>query len=96
MRDMLVLAVNSVAKAEAEERVRDEFRTLQAASQQEPGCLLYVVQQAIDDPRRFLVYEQYRDQAALDEHRASEHFQRHAPRIAELCASQERTLYHPI
>jgi quinol monooxygenase YgiN len=47
-----------------------------------------------DDPRAFLIYEQYVDAAALDAHAASEHFQRIAvgdaiPRLE----SRERTFY---
>lgn len=93
---MLILAVVAVAKPGEQELVRTEFRALEAASRTEPGCLLYVVQQALDDSRNFLVYEQYRDDAALDAHRHSPHFTEHAPKIATACEHQQRTLYRPI
>jgi Antibiotic biosynthesis monooxygenase len=34
---------------------------LQEHSRKEPGCVLYIAHQSIDDPRRFLFYEQYKD-----------------------------------
>ena len=40
----------------------------------EPGCLYFDVSQAIDDDHRFVFYELYADDAALDAHRAAPHF----------------------
>ncbi|MEX2654583.1 MAG: antibiotic biosynthesis monooxygenase family protein [Acidimicrobiia bacterium] len=40
----------------------------------EPGCLTFVVNRDISDDHAFVLYEVYRDQAALDAHVASEHF----------------------
>ena len=56
----------------------------------EPGCALFVVQQSRDDPRDFVLYEHYRDDAALDAHRASPHFAEVAQgRIWPLLESRE-------
>ena len=63
---MLVLAVNWLAHEGHENEVAVIFSKLQAASRQEPGCLMYVVHRHTEDPRRFFIYEQYRDAAALD------------------------------
>ena len=41
----------------------------------EPDCLTYQVCRAIDDPDRFLLYEQYLDQEAVETHRNTTHFQ---------------------
>ena len=71
---MLVLAVTWMAKETQESAVADVFRKLTAESRKEPGCLMFQVHQLQSDPRRFFIYEQYRDQAALDAHRASPHF----------------------
>jgi quinol monooxygenase YgiN len=94
---MICLCVRLTAKAGEEERVAELFRQLQAASRQEPGCVLYVVQQHVDDPRKFLVYEQYRDHAALHAHRASEHFESFATgEIYKLVEHREADLYRPL
>ncbi|MEO8725777.1 MAG: putative quinol monooxygenase [Acidobacteriaceae bacterium] len=93
---MIVLAVNLAVRPGKEDFVLQQFRLLQAASRQEPGCLLYVVHRSTDDPSRFFVYEQYAGHAALEAHRQAAHFQQHAPAIYECCASQQRSLFQPI
>src|SRR5260221_1675856 len=46
---------------------RSEYiRVLQEHSRKEPGCLMYVGHQSTEDPRKFMFYEQYKDQAALE------------------------------
>ena len=42
--------------------------------QHEPGCALYHACRAKDDPDRFLLYEHYVDQSALEAHRETPHF----------------------
>ncbi|GAA1230521.1 putative quinol monooxygenase [Oryzihumus leptocrescens] len=58
----------------AESAVTEALPALVRASRAEPGCLGY---QALPDPETggFLLLERYADEAALDEHRASAHFQ---------------------
>lgn len=41
----------------------------------EPGNLFYKIHQSTADRHTLLLYEAYRDQPALDAHRASAHFQ---------------------
>ena len=97
MNAMIVLAVTWQAKPEQENEVARLFHILQEESRKEPGCLLYLVQRHRDDPRRFFVYEQYQDDAALEAHRATTHFQRYArgelPIVAERIAAD---LYEPL
>ena len=69
----LALIVNfSVAEANREQAVR-LMRLLEEHTRREPGCIHYIAQQSVDEPLRFVLYELYRDQAALDAHRASPH-----------------------
>jgi len=75
---MLILAVNLTIRAGHEDEVTDMFQKLQAATRQEPGCITYLVQRSRENPRHYLVYEQYRNQAALEEHRNSPHFKEFA------------------
>lgn len=94
---MLVLAVTWTANSGHEEEVADIFATLQAASRQEPGCLMYIVHRHKTDPRQFFIYEQYRDEAALQAHHETPHFQEYA--INRLGPIGERTrgdLYTPL
>ncbi len=60
------------------DRVTEILRNLALASRQEPGCVTYVPHHVDGDPETVLIYEQYRDQAAVDAHRASAHFEQFA------------------
>lgn len=94
---MVVLAVTWMAKPGHEDEVAGIFGKLQTASRQEPGCLMYIVHRHRTDSTRFFIYEQYRDEAALEAHRKSPHFQQYA--IAALKAIGERKegeLYSPL
>jgi quinol monooxygenase YgiN len=94
---MVVLAVTWMANPGHETEVAEIFIKLQTASRQEQGCLMYIVHRHRTDPRLFFIYEQYRDDAALEAHRQSPHFQQYA--IAALKDIAERTqgeLYSPL
>jgi quinol monooxygenase YgiN len=45
-----------------------------AATRAEPGCIQFVAYRSSEDADRFLLYEQYVDEAAFEAHRASPHF----------------------
>jgi quinol monooxygenase YgiN len=60
------------------DRVTEILRNLALASREEPGCVTFVPHHVDGDPETVLIYEQYRDQAAVDAHRASPHFKQFA------------------
>lgn len=94
---MVVLAVTWMANPGNESEVADIFHKLQEASRQEPGCLMYVVHRQKTNPRRFFIYEQYRDDASLEAHRQSAHFQEFAVRALNGVAKRvEGELYLPL
>ena len=94
---MICLHVKLVVKPGEERRVAGWFRKLQEASRKEPGCLLYVVHQHVEQARQFMVYEQYKDEKALDLHRNSAHFKDFAAsKIYTVTERIERDLYKPI
>jgi quinol monooxygenase YgiN len=91
---MIVLVVKLTVRAGEEQRVAELFRPLQEASRKEPGCAMYIVQQQVENPRVFLVYEQYKDAAALDAHRNSPHFKQYATdQIYKVVESREADIY---
>jgi len=45
-----------------------------AASRKEPGCTQFVVLRSRTDGDRFVIVEEYLDEAAFEAHRASPHF----------------------
>jgi quinol monooxygenase YgiN len=93
---MFILVAYIQANRGQEDFVLEQLRHLEAASQQEPGCLFYVVQRAKENPSEFLVYEQYRDQAAFQSHCDSAHFLEYFPRIKEVSAPPKLVFYDPI
>ena len=94
---MVVLAVTWIAKVGQEAEVVSIFSKLTEASRQEPGCVTFQVHRHKTEPRRFFIYEQYKDDAALEAHRATPHFLQYArkelPRVAERV---EGVVYEPL
>ena len=92
-----VLAVTWVAKPGLEEEVADLLRELSASAETEPGCLQFAAHRALDDPRRFLLYEVYKDEAAFEQHQETEHFKRLVlgEGLARL-EKRERLYYRPL
>jgi (4S)-4-hydroxy-5-phosphonooxypentane-2,3-dione isomerase len=84
---MVVLAVTWMAKVGHESDVAALFARLTEESRKEPGCSMYVAHRHKTDVRRFFIYEQYKDDAALEAHRTAPHFLQFAkkdlPRIAD-------------
>jgi quinol monooxygenase YgiN len=58
--------------------IAEILRQLAGASRQEPGCVNFIPHQLQDDPETVLIYEQYKDDAALAAHRESAHFKKYA------------------
>ncbi|HEX8812625.1 MAG TPA: putative quinol monooxygenase [Terracidiphilus sp.] len=54
------------------------LRALTMASRQEPGCVSYTPHSVYGDPDTIVIYEQYKDESALEAHQRSEHFKRYA------------------
>jgi quinol monooxygenase YgiN len=65
---MFVVVAKWYAKEEKIAQVKEILQTMMTASKSEPGCTMYIANQGFDDSRRFLIYEQYRDEAAFKEH----------------------------
>jgi (4S)-4-hydroxy-5-phosphonooxypentane-2,3-dione isomerase len=74
---MIVLKVDMFVRPGTEAQCLEYIRILQEHSRKEPGCLMYIGHQSIENPRKFLFYEQYKDEAALQAHRDSPHFNRY-------------------
>lgn len=55
--------------------VLDLLADLTAKSTAEEGNLLYKIHQSISDENTLILFEGYKDESALTEHRSSEHFQ---------------------
>lgn len=86
------------AKPGLDDRLRETLLQVSEPSRAEPGNLVYQAHQSTEDPRWFVVYEQYVDEAAYHAHAASEHFARHIARYAvpELIEEREVSYFEPL
>jgi len=94
---MLCLVVTYVIKSGHEDEAVGLFQKLTGPTRAEPGCRMYVVHRSLTEPRKFLLYEQYDDQAAIDAHRASPHFAQYAKEgLFPLIESRNPETYEPL
>ena len=94
---MVVLAVTWMAKVGRVAETAAIFEKLTAESRKEPGGVMYQVHKHKTDPRRFFVYEQYKDDAALEAHRTAPHFLQLAKKdLPKLGDRIEAHLFEPL
>jgi quinol monooxygenase YgiN len=94
---MICVAVTYVIQPGHEAEAIELFHKLTEQTRTEPGNLFYLVHRSMTDPRRFFIYEQYTDQAALDAHRASPHFAQYATNgLFPILESRTPELYEPL
>jgi quinol monooxygenase YgiN len=58
-----------------------------AETRKEPGNIRYQLFRSVDNPAILTVFEQWKDKAAIDEHNASEHFNKALPALEPLHAA---------
>ena len=54
------------------------------ATRKEAGCIFYTLYQSPMDPKSFIFYEEYKDQAAFEFHSGSDHFKAFAGAIGDM------------
>lgn len=75
---MISFTVRLKFRSEDLSEIAEILRELTAASRQEPGCVTYVPHFVESQPETVLIYEQYKDEAAVEAHRGTPHFARYA------------------
>jgi quinol monooxygenase YgiN len=94
---MVVLTVTWMAKTGRESEVAALFEKLTAESRKEPGCVMYQAHKHKTEPRRFFIYERYKDHAALEAHRATPHFLQFAKKdLPKVADRTEGHLFEPL
>jgi quinol monooxygenase YgiN len=92
---MFVVAAYWRAKEGEGDACAEILRTMSRLSvANEPGCRMFVVHRAVEDPRDFFMYEQYDDEDAFKAHAQTEYFKQHVlgdavPRLEQ----RTRTFY---
>ena len=64
--------------------LENEFKKLAPVVLKDPGVLIYAVHRSVDNPNRFLIFEQYENQEAFKAHGQTEHFKAFQKAVANL------------
>ncbi len=80
---MIIALADVYAQIPSRDGVRELMRLTQERVREQPGCLSYTFAETLDDPGHFVLVQQWRDQAALDEHYRSQAFADYQAGIAE-------------
>lgn len=90
MTDTLLTIVARIkAKPGMEQRMQQDLLRLLTPTRAESGCITFDLLQDTNDPTVFVLYENWKDQAALDAH-----FQQ--PSVKQVLQAYEETLVEPI
>ena len=77
--------------------VEEMLMAVTPLSRQEPGCVTYIPHFVEGEPATVLIYEQYRDEAALDHHRNSPHFAQYVTGgLLQLMKDRAREMLHAV
>jgi len=94
---MYVVAARYYTQDGKDDEVAAILRTMIPISSAEPGCVLYTVNRAVDDPRKFLLYEQYRDRAGYEAHMETQEFKDNIlGKVVPMLETRERDFYETI
>ncbi len=66
--------VTFIAKEGDETKMKELLSVMVAPSKKEDGCIFYDIFAYEDNPRKFMAVESWRDDEALNGHKASEHY----------------------
>ena len=83
-----------VAKKESIEALKALLVMMVAPSQAEEGCLFYHICQYKEQPEKFLVVESWRDEVALEGHKASAHYKAYKSSFEPFCAEKYSNELH--
>ncbi|WP_170477560.1 putative quinol monooxygenase [Ruegeria arenilitoris] len=81
-----MLIVTGVVEVDPDgiENAKAAVKEMVSETVKEPGCILYEFSQILGQDNRFRVYEEWQDQAALDEHFATQHMQNFRKALSEV------------
>ncbi len=66
--------VTFIAKEGCEDKMKELLTAMVKPSKVEDGCIFYEIFQYENNKRKFMAYESWRDEKALDGHKASAHY----------------------
>src|SRR5882757_602609 len=94
---MFVVAAQYYTQPGKDDEVAAVLKEMTVISRSEPGCALYLVNRLVDDPRKFLLYEQYHDRSGYEAHMATEPFKDNIlGKVVPMLESRVRDFYHVV
>jgi len=75
---MISFTVRMTFAPEDHDEIAEVLLPLTVASRKEKGCVSYIPHFLEGEGATVLIYEQYKDETALERHRASAHFKKYA------------------
>ena len=94
---MICVAVTYLIQPGQEDQAIALYAIMTEQTRAEPGNLMYLAHRSPTEPRRFFLYEQYTDQAALDAHRAAPYFQEYVLNgLLKIVESRTPEIYEPL
>ena len=91
---MYVVVARFYAQEGRDDEVAGALREMAPHANAEPACAAYIVNRSTDDPRRFLLYEQYDDEAGFRAHTETGPFKEFIlGRVVPLLDGREREIY---
>lgn len=94
---MYVVAAQYYAKEGKADEIAAILQKMIPISRAEPGCALYTVNRSLEDPRKFLLYEQYRDKAGYEAHMATDAFKENIlGKVVPMLESRVRDFYEVV
>jgi len=72
--DHVILNVHLQAAPGREEEAAIQLQKLLGPTRSEPGCITYLLHRDPGDPAKFMFYEEFVNQDALEQHNKSAHF----------------------
>jgi quinol monooxygenase YgiN len=74
-QEHVILNVHLQAAPGREEEVAEQLQKLVAPTRAEPGCVTYILHRDPNDAGKFMFYEEFLNQDALDAHTKTTHLQ---------------------
>jgi len=78
--------VTFIAKDGAEDKMKELLSAMVKPSKAEDGCLFYEIVQYENNRKKFMAIETWRDEKALDGHKASAHYKVYKSSYEPYCA----------
>ncbi len=92
MPDTVVVFAYLHAKPGQGPAVRAALERCQGPTREEPGCEIYDLHVAVNDPDSLMMYEIWQSEAALERHRATPHLEILRQATADLLAEPNRVM----